>query len=329
MFNAAPHNEQVGYVTRLGVDEPLEPYGEYYTNYPAIIDSIRQTAAAHGFHGQYWGSDLSWAVTERESGEEDFWGWGYTETQVAKYFARAIAMHLGKDAGADPIVLKGTREYSMVADLNAILAGTVPIDLGVRIESEATDIVSYGFTHLNGDKSLALWTNGAAVDDDPGVNTTLTFTGLSADRVTGIDVVQGFEQGLTAETSDGSLVIGDLQVKDYPIILRMASPTLTGILAEGLESPAAYELGDNYPNPFNPTTSIAFQIPARSGVSIKIYNLLGQEIRDLVQKDLNAGLHRIEWSGLDNEGRVAATGMYLIQMKSGDFVETKRCLLLR
>jgi len=240
-------------------------------------------------------------------------------------------MHLGLDAGLNPVVQKGTREYSMVANLYTILAGTEPVNLAVEIESGATNIVSYGFTHPNGETLLALWTNGAAVDYNPGVIATLTFPGVSASRVTSIDVIDqaGFEQELIVETENGNHVIRNLIVKDYPIILRTASSTPSGIMTEGLEGPAIYKLGNNYPNPFNTTTSIVFQVPTRSGVSIEIYNMIGQKIRDLVEKDFESGFHKIEWNGQDNKEKTVSTGVYLIHMKSDHYVKTKKCLLLR
>jgi dockerin type I repeat protein len=221
IFDMAPGQEYFRFVTRNGVDEPLETFEEYYYNYPALIDSILQTASAHGFQGQYWGTDLTWFIEGTGSPYE--WS-AFTERQSTKYHARGIVMHLGKDAGVDPIVIKGHPvQFYMVARLYTILAGTEPIDLGVEIESEATNIESYGFTHPNGDKSLALWTNGEAVDDDPGVTTTLTFPGVSASRVTGIDAVDrgGFEQELIAETENGNLVIRGFLVKDYPIFISI------------------------------------------------------------------------------------------------------------
>ena len=81
--------------------------------------------------------------------------------------------------------------------------------------------MSYSFSLTNGDKLLALWTDGVAVDDDPGINATLTFPGFSAQKVTGIDVLNGFEQELVTSMEDGNLVIPNLLVKDYPTILRL------------------------------------------------------------------------------------------------------------
>jgi hypothetical protein len=91
----------------------------------------------------------------------------------------------------------------------------------VEIQSEATNIRSYSFSLPNGDRLVALWTDGVAVEDDPGVAATLIVEGLAAQKVMGIDVLNGFEQQLVTSIEDGNLVIRNLLVKDYPIILRL------------------------------------------------------------------------------------------------------------
>jgi len=100
------------------------------------------------------------------------------------------------------------------------MAGASPASLAVEIESAATDILSYGFALPDGDSLFALWTNGVAVDHDPGVRATIVFPGLSASKVIAIDVLHGYEQELIFEMVDGNLVIRNLLVLDYPIILR-------------------------------------------------------------------------------------------------------------
>lgn len=81
--------------------------------------------------------------------------------------------------------------------------------------------MGFGFSLPNGDRLFATWTDGVAVDDDPGVSATLTFSGTSAQKVIGIDVLRGFEQELINEMEGGNLVIRDFLIKDYPIILRL------------------------------------------------------------------------------------------------------------
>jgi hypothetical protein len=203
----------------------IEFYGDYYYEYPSIVQEIKQTASAHGFLGEYWGTELTWCSEEFPGCHPSDQPWGIQETdkQAAKYYARGIVMHLGMDVG---LGIGGFQtvapwSYPTIRNLNTVMAGTRPITLAVEIESEATNIVSYGFTLPDGDMLFALWTDGAAVDDDPGVTATLTFPDLSAQEVVGIDVLNGFEQELIAETDGGNLVIRNLLVKDYPIILRL------------------------------------------------------------------------------------------------------------
>jgi len=203
----------------------IEFYGDYYYEYPSIIQEIKQTASAHGFQGEYWGTELTWCSEEFPwcKPADQPWDIQNTDKLAAKYYARGIVMQLGMDVG---VGLGGFQtaapwSYPTIRNLNTVMAGTRPITLAVEIESEATNIMSYGFTPPNGDKLFALWTNGTAVDNDPGVNTTLTFPGLFARKVVGLDVLNGFEQELVTETENGNLVIRKLLVKDYPIILRL------------------------------------------------------------------------------------------------------------
>jgi len=113
--------------------------------------------------------------------------------------------------------------YRTKANLNTLMNGSRPVAIPVDIASEAENIASYGFALPDGDRLLALWTDGVAAVVDPGVSATLTFPGVSDTTVTGIDVYEGFEQELITSEEDGNLVIRDLLVKDYPIILRLNS----------------------------------------------------------------------------------------------------------
>jgi len=101
------------------------------------------------------------------------------------------------------------------------MAGTQAIDLPILVESAATNIKYYVFSAPNGDTLAAVWTDGAAVEDDPGIIATLTFPSLSAEKVIGIDVLNSFEQELIFGADNGSLVVRNLLVRDYPIILRL------------------------------------------------------------------------------------------------------------
>ncbi len=97
--------------------------------------------------------------------------------------------------------------------------------------------------------------------------------------------------------------------------------------------PKQFALAQNYPNPFNPTTTIRFDIPDRmaDGVqtTLRIYNLLGALVRELVDERLLPGRHSVIWNGLDRHGRPVSSGIYLYRLVAGDFKQTRRMLLLK
>ena len=93
--------------------------------------------------------------------------------------------------------------------------------------------------------------------------------------------------------------------------------------------PTAFYLGANYPNPFNPGTTIEYALDRRATVRIDIVNLLGQTVRTLVDDLKEAGSHRITWDGTDNAGRPAATGVYLYRLQADGAVKARKMLLLK
>jgi len=101
------------------------------------------------------------------------------------------------------------------------MGGTNPLTIPIDIQSEAENIKSYSFSLTNGDKLIALWTDGVAADEDPGVKADLTFTNLSGKEVVGIDVLNGYMQSIAVSNENGNLIIQNLIVRDYPLILHI------------------------------------------------------------------------------------------------------------
>ncbi len=94
-------------------------------------------------------------------------------------------------------------------------------------------------------------------------------------------------------------------------------------------APNSYVLEQNFPNPFNPETAIRYSIPAPEFVSVKIYNVRGQHIRTLVREEQAAGSYFINWDGTDDAGQFVSTGLYFYQITAGDFVKTKKMMLMK
>jgi len=98
--------------------------------------------------------------------------------------------------------------------------------------------------------------------------------------------------------------------------------------------PKEFALSQNYPNPFNPTTTIKYGLPVESRVTVEIYNMIGQKVRTLVNGNQTAGYHTHEWNALNDEGRLLASGVYLLQVSAkgvngASFQKPMKLLLLK
>lgn len=93
--------------------------------------------------------------------------------------------------------------------------------------------------------------------------------------------------------------------------------------------PGIYRLDQNVPNPFNPETSISFSTAGEGKVYLQVINILGQQIRVLVDDRLPPGEHRVTWDGLDDAGRRAASGIYFYRLRAGSFTQSRKMILLR
>jgi hypothetical protein len=95
------------------------------------------------------------------------------------------------------------------------------------------------------------------------------------------------------------------------------------------EVPSAYKLSQNFPNPFNPTTTIKFDIRAKGHVSLKIYNVAGQLVKTMVDEVMDAGSYTKEWKGTNNLGAKVASGVYFYRLEAGEYENVKKMVLLR
>jgi photosystem II stability/assembly factor-like uncharacterized protein len=97
-----------------------------------------------------------------------------------------------------------------------------------------------------------------------------------------------------------------------------------GIEPEKEYVPKKYSLSQNYPNPFNPSTTIEFSLPQTSHVTLRVYNMVGEEVAALVNEELNVGTYTTQWNASS-----VASGIYFYRLQAGDFLDTKKLLLLK
>ena len=94
-------------------------------------------------------------------------------------------------------------------------------------------------------------------------------------------------------------------------------------------NPNTFRLNQNYPNPFNPTTNLSYELSADSYVTITVYDLLGNVVRNLVSEYQSSGLKSVQWDATNEQGQSVAAGVYLYRIESGSFTSTKKMILLK
>ena len=97
----------------------------------------------------------------------------------------------------------------------------------------------------------------------------------------------------------------------------------------GMPFPLEFVLQQNYPNPFNPITTLRYDLPFQAFVTLTIYDLSGKEITNLVHATQEPGFKSVQWNSTDIQGKLVSAGIYLYQIRSGDFIQTKKMVLLK
>lgn len=116
------------------------------------------------------------------------------------------------------------------------------------------------------------------------------------------------------------------------LILKASSISFSNRLSSGetdQNKPTQFELRCNYPNPFNPSTNIEYSLPYESKITLKIYNMVGQEVKTLIDKTLPAGVYSVEWDGKDQYGNIVSTGIYFYKIEAEGFSATRKMILLK
>ena len=90
-----------------------------------------------------------------------------------------------------------------------------------------------------------------------------------------------------------------------------------------------YQLNQNFPNPFNPITTVRYELPEDSFVDVTVYDMLGNVVNNLVNTNQSSGYKSIQWNATNNQGEPVSAGVYLYKIQTGDFVDTKKMILLK
>ncbi len=145
------------------------------------------------------------------------------------------------------------------------------------------------------------------------------------------EVVRYFSETARTNQFTGSTPNNDVGpgYLDAYAAVKMTADLVSSVASSDETLPESFLLKQNYPNPFNPTTTITFTIAQPAEISLAIYDILGREIRSLLQGNRPAGLHSVVWDGKDALGRQVASGQYFYRVEAGDSKSTKKMLLLK
>ena len=134
------------------------------------------------------------------------------------------------------------------------------------------------------------------------------------------------------ETSSAWVLVSN-NGKEYPLHQSGTFKNVENVSGFTLKKesslPTEYALSQNFPNPFNPTTTITYSIPENSEVNLTIYNLTGKKITDLVQGQVNAGIYSVNWDGTNHTGNPVSSGLYLYTVETANFRSMKKMILMK
>lgn len=120
-----------------------------------------------------------------------------------------------------------------------------------------------------------------------------------------------------------------IETVDYNGSSHFYGPISIFFESEIKKIPTSFELFQNFPNPFNPATQIKFSLPKENYIEIAVYNTLGSKLTTLLHEKLEPGFHSATWDGTDEFGNKMGSGIYIVKMVSGSFVDYRKMLLVK
>jgi hypothetical protein len=306
----------------------------------------------------------SWTVLSPAGMVPDIAVYSISMINAALYAGAVGAIYMSSDHGGSWTEVKtgipaGSRITSFAAIGNAVFAASAGSGVYVTTDAAAGwTAVNAGLTDLNITRLVTMGNQLFAVTQKGGAfvsgNNGTSWTGITLAGVNCLVVAAGrlfagtdtagiymsSDNGTTWETVPSSGLAAGSRIWSMAVAgASLMAATGDGVWTVPLSSltadvrennvPGTAVLERNYPNPFNPATTIGFMIPVPENVSLAIYNATGQKIRTLVDAPMPSGAHRVVWDGLTDAGMHVPSGVYLYELRAGTFRDAKKFLLMR
>ncbi len=226
----------------------------------------------------------------------------------------------------------GKLEYSLTTGGTSVLyldcsiqvSGT-PDKVGLSIYGDAKGHwLRSEFADVDGEKFLLNFTNA-----DPGINWTGEWQYIEkelaeaepswANPSATMEFPITWTRLYLAETDENSKDSGVLYLDDFKVHF-----ITTNVEDNNLNTPADFKLFNNYPNPFNPSTKIRFSVPEKSNVELRVFNSLGEEVAEVINREYSAGNYEVSF-----DASKLSSGVYFYQMKAGNFISTNKMILMK
>jgi hypothetical protein len=231
---------------------------------------------------------------------------------------------------------------------NVLLAQTITLSLNLRVST--CDLGSFDLCEEIQTKEADYGDDGIPCTEDdeimPGVDsisvkisasvlTALSNLGLSGD-VNGLlelanRALAGWPRGDASLSQINNAVDAINRGFDECRFVTYCGPLLPvlSLYKEAVSMPTEFSLSQSYPNPFNPICVISYALPSDCQVKLVVYNLLGQRVKVLVDEHQNAGYKSVTWDGKDSQGQELASGIYFYRIEAGNFVQSKKMMLMK
>ncbi len=258
-------------------------------------------------------------IIEVASGELQFANLNNAEGASIRGIATIdVPNDFANDGIVAPGLVAGVGLLTHIGDYNPSATAVFEIDLGGLIGgSEYDQLAITGDAMLNGTLDVELVDGFMPEVGDSFV--VMTTTGAVSDNFLLVNEPAGLSLRILVNDEDVTLVVdsvGTVGIEDQ-------------IDNSPVEIPTRITLHNNYPNPFNPTTHIRYDIPARMDVRLVVYDMLGKKVVTLVEGQQPAGYHEVQWDGRDAQGQQISSGVYIYRMETARQVHVRRMLLVR